>query len=52
MISEVSQAQKDKGHMFSFICGDRQNTHISNIMTKRLCKGDVTNGRGRVKEGS
>jgi hypothetical protein len=32
-LSEVSQAQKDKGCMFSLIC----NTNTSNIMKNRSC---------------
>jgi hypothetical protein len=33
-LSEVSQAQKDKGSMFSLICG-RYNTNTKNVMKNR-----------------
>jgi hypothetical protein len=53
ILSEVSQVQKVKGHMFFLIYGDyRPNTNISNIMKNRSCEREVTNRRGRVKEGS
>jgi hypothetical protein len=62
MLSEVSQVQKDKAHMFflmGYVCVcmcvcvcDRHNTNISNIMKNWLSKGKVTNGKGMVKEGS
>jgi hypothetical protein len=32
--------------------GDRHNTNLSNIMKNRLHKGEVIDGRGRVKERS
>jgi hypothetical protein len=36
MLSEVSEAQKVKGHMFSLICRETHNTNISNIMKNML----------------
>jgi hypothetical protein len=51
ILSEESQAQKDKACIFLSYEGDRHNRNISNIMKKSLHQGEVTNRRGRVKEG-
>jgi hypothetical protein len=36
-LNEVSQVQKAKGHLLSYICGYRPNTNTSNIMKNRSC---------------
>jgi hypothetical protein len=52
MVREVSQAQKDKDHMFALICGRWTQYKCSSLMKNRSCYGEVTNRRRRVKEGS
>jgi hypothetical protein len=44
ILSEVSQVQKVKNHVFSYM--------HSNTMKNRSCCREVTYKRGRVKEGS
>jgi hypothetical protein len=52
ILSEVSQVQKAKGHMFSLICGIyRPNSKISSIMKNRSHLGEVIYEK-EVKEGS
>jgi uroporphyrinogen-III decarboxylase len=37
ILSEVSQVQKTKHHIFSLICGIQTQTNTSNILKNRLC---------------
>jgi hypothetical protein len=52
MLSEVSLVKKDKGHVFMWGIGHNTLQYMYNIMKTRLCLREVTNRRGRVKEGS
>jgi hypothetical protein len=44
--------RKLKAEYFLSYVEYRLNTNTSNIMKNRPCQREVTNGRGRVKEGS
>jgi hypothetical protein len=52
ILSEVSQVQNFKGHIFLSYVDYRPITNISNLMKSRSCLGEVTYKRRRVKEGS
>jgi hypothetical protein len=52
LLSEVSQVQKAKNHMFSLIHGIQSSYKHSNIMKHWSHYGEVTHRRGRAKEGN
>jgi hypothetical protein len=49
ILSEVSQAQKDRGCMFSLIYGIQTQYKCSNIMKNRAHQGEVTYSSGKIK---
>jgi hypothetical protein len=51
-LSEVIQDHKAKAHIFYLICGIQAQYKYSNTMKNRSCYREVTNRKGRVKEGS
>jgi hypothetical protein len=52
VLSEVSQAQKDKDYMFSSICGRQTQYKYKQYHEKQVTIREVTTGRGSVKEGT
>jgi hypothetical protein len=51
LLSEVSQIQKAKGHMFSLLCGIEL-IQIQKYYEIQIMQRELTYKRGRVKEGS
>jgi hypothetical protein len=50
ILSEVSQAQKAKSHMFSLIC--TIDLKRSNVVKHMSHKGEAVKGRDRAREGN
>jgi hypothetical protein len=52
ILHKLARSREPKATSLLSYMEHRSNTNISNIMKKRSCYGEVTIGRGRVKEGS